>query len=129
MWLSRLWAWLVSMRMWVWSLASLSGLRIQHCHELWCRLQMQLRSYVTLSGAEAGNCSSDSTPSQKCYMLQVRPPKKQKARTVQYNTFYVFLLSMTKHLDIWRISTILYVYSNYFYQIFYKVSVTKGVNK
>ena len=28
------WTWLVSMRMWVQSLASLSGLRIWHCHEL-----------------------------------------------------------------------------------------------
>ena len=27
------------MRMWVWSLASLSALRVQCCHELWCRLQ------------------------------------------------------------------------------------------
>ena len=31
------------MRMWVQSLASLSGLRIQCCHKLQCRLQMQLR--------------------------------------------------------------------------------------
>ena len=36
---------LVSMRKHVQSLVSLSGLRIQHCHELWCRLQMQLRSH------------------------------------------------------------------------------------
>ena len=28
--------WLESMRTQVWSLASLSGLMIQHCHELWC---------------------------------------------------------------------------------------------
>ena len=35
---------LVSMRMWIQSLALLSGLGIQHCHELWCRLQIQLRS-------------------------------------------------------------------------------------
>ena len=28
------------MRMWVWSLDSLSGLRIQCCCELWCRVQM-----------------------------------------------------------------------------------------
>ena len=27
------------MGMWVWSLASLSGLRIQHCCELWCRMR------------------------------------------------------------------------------------------
>ena len=31
-----------TMRLWVQSLASLSGLRIWHCCELWCRLQMQL---------------------------------------------------------------------------------------
>ena len=35
---------LVTMRLQVRSLASLSGLRIQHCHELWSRSQMQLRS-------------------------------------------------------------------------------------
>ena len=35
---------LVTMRMWVQSLASLSGLSIQHCHELWYRLQTLLRS-------------------------------------------------------------------------------------
>ena len=33
---------LASMRTWVQSLASLSGLRIQHCHELRCRWQMWL---------------------------------------------------------------------------------------
>ena len=29
-------------------LALLSGLRIQHCRELWCSLQMQLRSRVAV---------------------------------------------------------------------------------
>ena len=43
LWLIRVRTWLVPMRMWVWSLASLSGLRIQHCHELWCRSQTWLR--------------------------------------------------------------------------------------
>ena len=38
--------WLASMRTWVWSLASLSGLRIQHCRELWCRWKTQLWSEV-----------------------------------------------------------------------------------
>ena len=46
LWLSRLWTWLVSMRRRVLSLTSLSGLRIQHCHELWCRSQTRLRSQV-----------------------------------------------------------------------------------
>ena len=35
-WLSRLQTQLVSMGMWVQSLASLNGLRILHCCEQWC---------------------------------------------------------------------------------------------
>ena len=31
------------------SLASISGLRIWHCHELWCRSQTQLRSHVAMA--------------------------------------------------------------------------------
>ena len=37
------------MRTWVRTLALLSGLRIQRYHELWCRLLMQLRSYVAVA--------------------------------------------------------------------------------
>ena len=37
MWLSRLRTQLVYVKMWVQSLALLSGLRIQRCRELWCR--------------------------------------------------------------------------------------------
>ena len=40
---------LVSMRMLVQSLASLSELRVQHCCELWCRSQMRLRSQVAVA--------------------------------------------------------------------------------
>ena len=46
LWLSRLRTWLVSMRMWVWSLASLSELRIWCCHELWYRWQTRLGSCI-----------------------------------------------------------------------------------
>ena len=42
---------LVSMRTWVRSWASLSGLGIWHCHELWCRLQMQLGSGIVVAVA------------------------------------------------------------------------------
>ena len=52
---------LVSMRTWVWSLASLSGLRIWHCRELQCRSQMWLGSCVAM--AQACSCSSNWTPS------------------------------------------------------------------
>ena len=37
------------MRMQVGSLGLLSGLRIRHCRELWCRLQTQLRSDVSVT--------------------------------------------------------------------------------
>ena len=40
----------------IWSLASLSGLRIWHCHKLWCRLQMRLRSGIAVAVTQA--CSS-----------------------------------------------------------------------
>ena len=42
-----------NMRLWVRSLASLSGLRILCCCELWCRLQMRLGSYVAVAVAVA----------------------------------------------------------------------------
>ena len=35
-------------------------LSIQHCHELWCGLQMRLRSRVAVAVASAGSCSSDA---------------------------------------------------------------------
>ena len=40
---------LVPMRLQVRSLASLSGLRIWHCHELWCRSKMWLGSGVAVA--------------------------------------------------------------------------------
>ena len=52
---------LASMRMQVQSLTSLSGLRIWHCLELWCRLQTWLRSDVAVAVVQASSYSSDST--------------------------------------------------------------------
>ena len=40
---------LVFMRIWVRSLASLGGLRIRRCRELWCRSQTRLRSRIALA--------------------------------------------------------------------------------
>ena len=50
------------MRKRVRSLASLSGLRIRRCRELWCRLQTRLGSHVAVAVVQASGCSSDSTP-------------------------------------------------------------------
>ena len=49
------------MRLRVRSLALLSGLRMQHCRELWCRSQMQLGCCVAVALAQAGSYSSDLT--------------------------------------------------------------------
>ena len=40
---------LVSMRMWVWSLASFSGSGIRRCSEPWCRSKMRLGSQVAVA--------------------------------------------------------------------------------
>ena len=75
------------MRMWVLSLASLSGLRIQHCCELWYGLQRQLGSGVAVALAWAGRYSSDLTPSLGTSIYQVcshpSPKKKKKEKEMQ----------------------------------------------
>ena len=48
-----------AMRLRVPSLASLSGLRIWCCRELWCRSQMRLGSHMAVAVAVAGGYSSD----------------------------------------------------------------------
>ena len=73
------------MKMQVPSGASVSGLRIWHCHELWCGLQTWLRSLVAVAVAVAvaGSCSSDSTPSlgtSICHKSSPRNRKKTKKK-------------------------------------------------
>ena len=67
-----------SMRIRVPSLASLSGLRIWHLCELQCRLQTWLTSAVAVAVAQAGSCSSDSTPSLGTSICCGWGPKKTK---------------------------------------------------
>ena len=66
------------MRMQVQYLASLSGLRIQCYHEVWCSLQPWLGSHVAVAVVQASSYSSDMTPSlgtSKCHGCS---PKKTK---------------------------------------------------
>ena len=60
------------------SLALLSGLRSQHCSELWCRSQTWLRSHVAVAVGWAGSWSSNSTPSLGTSICSGCGPKKQK---------------------------------------------------
>ena len=80
LWLSGLRTQLVAMRMQVQSLASLSGLRVWHCHKLQRRSQMLLRSSIAVAVVQAGSCSSNSTPQPgNLHMPQIQlPPTKKK---------------------------------------------------
>ena len=64
---------------------SLSGLGIWRGHELSCRSQMQLGFCVAVAVAQAGNCSSDLTPSLGNSICRRRSPKKAKQTNKQKN--------------------------------------------
>ena len=86
------------MRTKVQSLALLSVLKIQHCHKLWCRSKMRLRScivvvvavfvavFVAMAVAVAGSCHSNLTPSlgtSICLWGGPKKTKKKKKRSLQ----------------------------------------------
>ena len=68
----------MSMRMWVWHLASLSGLRIHHCCRLQCRLQMPPGSCVAV--VQAGSFSSDWITSLRTFIYHRCSPKETQTK-------------------------------------------------
>ena len=64
------------MRAGVPSLASLSGVRIRHCRELWCRSQAQLGSCIAVAVVNAGSYSSYLTPSLETSICHRCGPKE-----------------------------------------------------
>ena len=77
------------MRIRVQSLASLSGLGIQHGHELWYRSQTRFRPHV----AVAGSCSSDSTPRLGTFICRWCGLQKKKGEEKEEKN----TCAMTKH--------------------------------
>ena len=75
-----------STRMGVRSLASLSGLRIRHCHSLQRRLQMQLQSDVAVAVVYAGGWGSNLTPSLGTSICSGGPKKGEKKMYLFNNT-------------------------------------------
>ena len=71
--------WLVSMKIRVWSLASLSGLGIQCGHELWCRLQTQLGSLLWL-WCRLAAAAPIRPPSLGTYICGGCSPKKKRRK-------------------------------------------------
>ena len=68
------------MRIWVQSLALLSGLRIQYYHDMWYRLQMWLGSGVAVAVVQASSCSSNLTPSLGTSICHGCSPKKENKK-------------------------------------------------
>ena len=82
---------LVPMRMQIQSLSFISGLRIQCCHELWCRSQTWLRSRVAVAVAQAG-AYANSTPSLGTSICHTCRPKKQKKKERKRKRSNLFFL-------------------------------------
>ena len=71
------------MRLQVRSLASLSGLRIWYCRELWCSSQMWLGSDVAVTMAQVSSCSSDLPSSLGTSICHGCGPKNEKKKWIQ----------------------------------------------
>ena len=110
LWLRRLRIRLVSMRIWVRSLALLNGLSIWLCPELWCRSQMQLGSRVAMSVVQAGSCSRLYPQPGNLHMPQVWPLRGGRSRAVspgqlqmgyyQLKSTYLYLKWLNKYQPI-----------------------------
>ena len=85
------------MRTQVRSLALLHGLRIQHCHELWCRSQTWSQSWIAVAVAVAGSYSSNLTPSLGTYKCQGCGHKKTKKKG-QRAWVDIFLQMAKRHM-------------------------------
>ena len=70
---------LATMRLRVQSLASIGGLKIWCCHELWCRSQTWLGSGVAVAVVQASSCSSNSTPTLGCKRSPKKAEKEMKS--------------------------------------------------
>ena len=83
----RKWIRLGTVRLQVPSLASLRGLRIRRCRELWCRSQTGLGSRVAVAMVQAGSCIADLTPSLGTSICRrCSPEKKAKKKTTHTHT-------------------------------------------
>ena len=57
-----------------------SGLRIRCCCELWCRLQMRIRTLIAVAVVQTSSCSSDSTRTRKIPYATGSAPKSKKKK-------------------------------------------------
>ena len=72
------------------TIAQTSGLRIQHCQELWCRSQMRLGSHIAVAMAVASSYSSDLIPSLGTSIGHRCSPKKTKKKKKKKGGYWEF---------------------------------------
>ena len=84
------------MRMLVQALVLISGLSIQHCHELWCMLQTWLGSGIAVAEAYSGSCSSNLTLSLGTSISHRCGPKKKQKQTTKKDYLSMFGLNNTR---------------------------------
>ena len=82
--------WLVTRRMQVQPLASLSRLRSRHCCELCCRSQMQLRSHIAVAVVEASSYSSIQPPAWELLYAVGEALKRPKKKNLMIFKFVYF---------------------------------------
>ena len=79
-------------------LHSVSGLRIQHFHELWCRSQLQFGCDIAVAMRQAGGYSSDLIPSLGASIChRCGPNKKQKQKKKMFKKITKNKSSTFKH--------------------------------
>ena len=77
------------------SIPGLAQWRIQHCYELWQRLQTQLRSHVAVAVVQAGSCSSDLIPSLGTSTYRRCGPKTQKNKNKNNKYIHIYVYTHT----------------------------------
>ena len=89
------------MRTKVWFLGSLSGLRIWSCRELWCKLQMQLRSGITVAVVWPAPEAPIWPPSPGTSICCRYGPKKAKNKQKKRIHFFVLWACICLYTRTW----------------------------
>ena len=89
------------MGLWVQSLTSLSGIRIQCCCELWYRLQTWLESIIAVAVVQTNSSGSNSPPSLgNSICFRCGPKKKKKMVSTYEETLLIMKLGMFQTTEV-----------------------------
>ena len=105
----------------------LSGLRIRHCHELWCRSQKWLRSGVAVAVTVACSCRSNWTLSlgtSVCHRCSPKKQKKKKKKKKKKNpNHFIWENNLKKNGDYIYIYIYTYIYIHTHFYLYLKRNI------